>query len=1043
MFQDYFKTVQQLYTSDKESSEHTYRTAFENLLNSFTSEHIDRKLTVKHEPINQGNLGRPDFKITTGEQLTIGLIETKKIGENLQKILSSKQLENYGKLSDNIIVTDYLHFYLIKKGEPILDVPLFSVYNLQKKRFKIEDTRKEELTRLLKLFFESEPETIYKTRDLALKLAEKAKFLKEYCYNELSSTSGNVSRLHGLFKAFKDTLLPKLNESYFSDIYAQTISYGLFLAALNTDDPKIELNKRSAAYLLPDSFPLIKEFFEQIDNFPKEIVWSIDEIITILKVTDFTAIKKEFAEYRHKESGFNDPFIFFYEDFLYHYDPGQRKIRGVYYTPEPVVSFIVRSIEIILKDTFGLKDGFINKDVTLLDFATGTGTFLLNAFKQAIEQALQIADKKTVNKIINENIIKNFYGFELLVAPYVIAHLKISEYLKEQGFTIDEGNRLKIYLTNTLSNKEPEPFHFMPHLSEEGKQANKIKNDDILVILGNPPYSGHSANVGDWIQNAMKVYYRVDGKPLRERNSKWLQDDYVKFIRFAEWKMKEVEKGIVGIITNHSFLDNPTFRGMRSSLMNSFNEVYILDLHGNTKKMEKAPDGSKDENVFDIQQGVAITILIKNEKTPKSNKIYRSDLFGLREFKNKTLANLDLKSNIWNEIKPQAPLYMFLNLDHNKEILYRKGFHLDSIFKVSSVGIVTARDKFTIKFDKEKLWRDINEFIQLTGEEARQKYKLGKDARDWKVDLAMKDLLKSGPAIKNITRINYRPFDVRFTYYTGNSRGFHCMPRKEIMVNMSENNIALLAHKREELNLPWAHAFVTNFVSEHCAVSIKTTSYHFPLYILSNGEDKVFFGVKESEIGYGPKNRGQSGLIKTPNFKKDFTDFIKSKYTEDYTPEQILGYIYAVLHSLTYRTKYIEFLKIDFPRIPFTDDEGLFRELAGIGFELIEHHLMKKSYEQSICRFHGEGDNFKVEKVDYEDGKAYINKDRYFEPVPEDIWNFYIGGYQVLEKWLKERKKHEIELKTDDILHFISVVNILNHTIKTMNRIDELTREWI
>jgi len=611
MFQTYFNTIQSLFLADQESTEHTFRTALENLLNDFKKERISRDLLVKHEPKSQQDKGRPDFKVTTKEHLTIGLIETKKIGEDLRQILNTKQLENYKQLSENIILTDYLRFFLIKKGELVLDCQLFSDYNLNNKRFRLEKTNIEQLTNLLTMFFQSEPETIYKTIDLALKLSEKAKFLREFCELELKKPDDDTNLLQGLFIVFRDTLLPLLEKEYFADIYAQTLTYGLFLAGLNCNDVRTELDKDSAYRLLPNTFPLIKELFHRLDDFPSEIVWAVDEVISILKVTDFSAIKQEFADYRHKEQGFNDPFIFFYEDFLKHYDKKQRELRGVYYTPEPVVSFIIRSVEEILKNSFGIQDGFINKDVTVLDFATGTGTFLLNTFKQALEQARKIGDRQTVNKILNEQIVNNFYGFELLVAPYVIAHLKISEYLKEEGYSLDEGKRINIFLTNTLTNKEPQSFPLMPKLSIEGKEANKIKNKDILVIVGNPPYSVSSSNKTGFIADEKMEQYKKAVKS--EKNIQPLSDDYIKFIRFAHWKMESVERGVIGIITNNSFINGLIHRGMREELMKDFDEIYILNLHGNSRIGEKCPDGTKDENVFEIMQGVCITFFIKNK----------------------------------------------------------------------------------------------------------------------------------------------------------------------------------------------------------------------------------------------------------------------------------------------------------------------------------------------------------------------------------------------------------------------------------------------
>ncbi len=613
MFQEYFNSIQNDYLADTESSEHTFRTYFQVMLQNFADEnHKKRKLNIKHEPTDQDGKGRPDFKVTTKEQLTIGLIETKKIGEDLKKILKSDQLQRYGQLSENIILTDYIHFWLIKKGEVVFDSWICNDFELEKKKHKIPETRIIEMSKLLNLFFDSEPETIYKTKDLALKLAEKAKWLKDYSQAELEKENNDESLLTGLYEAFKQSLLPLLDKKYFADIYAQTLTYGLFLSALNCNEPEKELNKDTAYKLMPNTFPLIKELFKQLDDFPNDIVWAIDEIITILKVTDFTAIQKEFADYRHAEKGFNDPFIFFYEDFLKHYDKSQRELRGVYYTPEPVVSFIVRSVESILKDTFDIKDGFIGKNVTVLDFACGTGTFLLNVYKQALEQAKSIGDKKAINKLLIEQLLNNFYGFELLVAPYVVAHLKISEYLKEQGYEISEGKRLNIFLTNTLSNKEPQPFPTMPSLSKEGKEANKIKNQDILVILGNPPYSVSSSNKTGFIAEEKMNRYKEAVRS--ERNIQPLSDDYIKFIRFAHWKMENVEKGVIGIITNNSFLDGLIHRGMREELLKDFDEIYILNLHGNSRIGETCPDGTKDENVFDIMQGVCISLFVKNKK---------------------------------------------------------------------------------------------------------------------------------------------------------------------------------------------------------------------------------------------------------------------------------------------------------------------------------------------------------------------------------------------------------------------------------------------
>lgn len=1045
MFQNYYENIKLEYENVNENSEHTFRTYFQNFLIDFEKQFSKRDLLIKHEPLNVGNYGRPDFKITTNYLLTIGLIETKKIGDNLIDILKSDQIIKYSELSENIILTDYLNFYLLKNGEVVRYVNLFTEFDLSKKKFKVSESNISQLTNLLIEFFSAEPETIVTVDDLAKKLSHKAIFLREFSKENLATyKESSTNRLYAMYEVFRDTLLPSLETDYFSDIYAQTITYGLFLGGLNCNSTKDELNRYTAYSLMPNSFSLIKELFHNLDDFPKEVVWALDEILTILKVTDYAAIKHEFAEYRNKEKGFRDPFIYFYEDFLKQYDKTQRELRGVYYTPESVVSYIIRSIEEILKDTFGLKEGYINDRVTVLDFACGTGTFLLNVFKQALEKANIYGDKSFISKLLNDKLIKRFYGFELMVAPYVVAHLKISEFLKEQGCEIFEGNRLSVYLTNTLSNNEPKPFPFMPHLSFESKEANRKKNEDVLVVVGNPPYSGHSANKGALIDDFVKDYFISDGKPLKERNPKWLNDDYVKFIRFAQWKMSKLEQGVVGIITNHSYLDNPTFRGMRESLLNSFNEIYIIDLHGNSKKLEKSPDGSPDQNVFEIQQGVSIAIFVKTELKPKNCKIFYKDIYGNKEAKKSYLDSIVKSTTDWEEIYPDKPYYLFKPQNKKLRKQYNKLLSINDIFDKSSVGVVTARDNFTIDFNKEKLWKRIDEFrnLKIDDYDIRRLFNL-KDNSKFKLSESRKNINSYDIKTYNskFSQINYRPFDIRFIYYDDNVIE---RMRKDIMVNLQQDNIALISSRIVKYQY-FAQCFISKYINDasHLATNTASSSYCFPLYILKNGVEKIFFGVSEPKATYDDTQEDK--LHKVENFKPEFRKFLNKKYPvlKDYSPEEILGYIYAILHSNKYRNKYLEFLKIDFPRIPFFDSYQVFEELSEIGWKLIQYHLQNENPKTYLCRFLGDSDNFKVEKVERKDGKVWINKDRYFEGISDEVWNFYIGGYQVLDKWLKERKKYKLELDTDDVLHFINIVDILDYTIKTMGKIDLILDDLI
>ncbi|MCI0559312.1 MAG: N-6 DNA methylase, partial [Nitrososphaera sp.] len=616
-------------------------------------------------------------------------------------------------------------------------------------------------------------------------------------------------------------------------------------------------------------------------DLPQQMEWIVDDISEVLAVAD---VKQILHKYFHEGKG-KDPIIHFYETFLADYDPAERERRGVYYTPEPVVSYIARSLHIILKEYFGRSDGFATESVTVLDPAAGTLTFLAESSKLAVTEFVGKYGSGGKQTLIKDHILKNFYAFELMMAPYAVGHLKMSFLLEELGYRLKKEDRFKLYLTNTLEMEElaQSKLPGMSSLAEESKLAGKVKKETpILAILGNPPYSGHSSNIGDWISKEIKAYYQVDGKPLGEKNPKWLQNDYVKFIRFAQWKIEQAGEGVLGFITDHSYLTNPTFRGMRQSLMNSFDHIHLLDLHGNSLKKEKCPDGSKDENVFDIQQGVAIGLFIKKKGLKK--KVVHAERWGLREEKYEWLLKNDLSTTKWKQIKPKSELYLFVPRDEATLDQYSQYPRITEIFRVNSVGIVTARDNLTIKWSPEEVWTTVLSFSKLDVETARQAYELGKDARDWTIELAQKDLKDSGLNKKKIVPILYRPFDVRYTYYTGRSRGFHCMPRPEVMRHMTQENLALVVPRRVELGGGWQHAIATNLLVEHVTVSLKTIDYAFPLHLYPDTDKKDLFSGTESHH-------------KQPNIHPGLLEALFKAYGKKPTSEEIFYYIYAVLYS--------------------------------------------------------------------------------------------------------------------------------------------------
>jgi predicted helicase len=596
-----------------DAREESYYKHLADLITSFSETKRNKKIDVTILP-KKTEVGNPDFRIWDGRQKIIGYIEAKDLGVDLDRIEDSEQLLRYLSTFPNVILTNFTEFRLYRNGERIEKISIARPFIIKKLSTVPPPENEDKLFDLLGRFLDFSLPKTYTAKTLAVELAKRTKFLKDEIVSE--ELKLGTKSIRGFYDVFKEFLIAGINEEEFADLYSQTITYGLFAARLRAEK---DFNRKLAYSYIPKSIGILRDVFKfiSLEDLPQQMEIIIDDIAEVLSVAD---VKKILEQYYHEGKG-SDPVLHFYETFLSVYDPATREKRGVYYTPEPVVSFIVRSLHQILKDKFNLADGLASNNVTLLDPAGGTLGFLAKAVEIAVEEIEKKYGKGAVETFIKEHILQNYYAFELMMAPYAIGHMKMSFLLEELGYRMEDNERVKYYLTNTLEMKELEESKFpgMSSLSHESHEAGKIKKRvPILVILGNPPYSGHSSNTGEWISDVIKEYYQVDGKPLGEKNPKWLQDDYVKFIRFSQWKIDQAGEGVLGFITNHSYLDNPTFRGMRQSLMKSFDEIYILDLHGNSLKKEKAPDGSKDENVFDIQQGVAICFMIKYKKEIKT-----------------------------------------------------------------------------------------------------------------------------------------------------------------------------------------------------------------------------------------------------------------------------------------------------------------------------------------------------------------------------------------------------------------------------------------
>ena len=1011
IFENYIQSISSKF-SYEETSEMGYRTDFEILIKGiFESINVKR---IDHDArAKEGN--KPDF-VVLYHDVPILYIEAKDIGVSLDKIEKSEQMARYYGYV-NLVLTDYVEFRFYRNGLRYESPIIIANYNVKNRTIAPIPESYEHVAKTLLDFAQSHKEPIRSGKHLSKIMGGKAQRIRDNIRQFLSNESEKNADIKRIYEAIKKQLVHDLTQDSFADMYAQTLVYGLFVARYHDETPA-NFSRQEARDLVPASNPFLRHFFDHIvgPDFDKRLEYIVNELCLVFSHANVPELMKQYFKddlWGKTQEG-PDPVIHFYEDFLKEYDPELRKKLGAFYTPLPVVRFIVRSVDYLLEKDFDLASGLADTSKTttgvhrvqVLDPAVGTGTFISAVIRNIYKRLLQNGQKGRWPTYVHHDLLPRVHGFELMMAPYTIAHLKLSMAFKETGFKYF-NRRLGIYLTNSLEESVTQEdlfpgFGFAESIAEESKEASVIKNKTpIMVVIGNPPYSGESSNASYNGNDVYKVEPR--GGKLQERNSKWLNDDYVKFIRFAESMIEKTGEGIVAMITAHGYLDNPTFRGMRFHLMKTFNEIYVIDLHGNANKKEKAPDGSDDKNVFDIKQGVAIFLGIK-KKDQKSNevKIFRVDCFGTRQSKFDFLDTNSLDSVKWTMMKPSAPNYEWVVRDIIKLSEYRKGFSVNELFSVSSVGIVTSRDYFVIDYNENILKKRINDFlISSTPQDALTKFGL-KENLGWKVINALKHNYDE----QNIVPISYRPFDNRCIYY---SDDFVERSRRNIMSHFINRNNLGLVTARSNKNPETDHFFVSRNITEAKLGESSTQSALFPLYLYSEDGSQI------------------------PNLKKEIVAEIEN-IVGKVSPEDIFDYIYAVLYLPTYREKYKEFLKIDFPRVPYPKDAESFKKLASLGTELRSLHLLESpNVNKFITTYPIEGSDT-VEKLIYKDGNVYINKDQYFGNVPEIAWNFYIGGYQPAQKWLKDRKGRT--LTNEDIEHYQKMIVALAETDRIMKEID-------
>lgn len=980
--------------------EHSYRPMLQQLLSEMLPTFV-----VTNEPARI-ECGAPDFIISSSKTNTpVFYVEAKDIDDrDLDGRKENKeQFTRYKKSLDHIIFTDYLDFHLYENGEWVKNVRLAEV---QGDKIVLCNENLEDFIALVNHIASTKPSKITSAKRLAVQMAAKARILAStinnaFCLAEEDSKSAEKNKqLQGQLDAFRKVLINDLTPQGFADIYAQTVAYGMFAARLHDNTPD-NFSRQEAANLIPKTNPFLRNIFQQIAGYDldERIAWIVDDLINVFLATDVQKVMKNYSQ----KGIHRDPMIHFYEDFLKAYNPSLRKLKGVWYTPQPVVQFIVRAVDEILQRDFELSEGLadyskfvhevVNEQyekgekkfkgksssptikqemhrVQILDPATGTGTFLAEVVNQIFDKFNGM--QGMWQGYVNDHLLPRLHGFELLMASYAVAHLKLDMLLQQTGFNHAENSRrLKIYLTNSLEEVHPDTGTLWAQwLSDEASAANRIKRDcPVMVMIGNPPYSGESQNKGEWIMRLLEDYKKEPGGKMRlnERNPKWINDDYVKFIRLAQNYVERNKYGIIGFINPHGFLDNPTFRGMRWNLLSTFDKIYTINLHGNYKKKEVCPDGSPDENVFDIQQGVSINLFIKTgeKKASELGKVYYYDLYGKREEKYDFLTNTPFSEVKYQELQPVAPMYFFVPKNFGLMDEYEKGVSISSLFSLGSMGITTGHDK---------------EMVSL---------------QSFKSDYNF--------------QYSYRPFDIRWINYDVKQI---TRARANVMNNLKKPNIALCLIKVNSSSDGLFKVLMSAGLTDKTILSSKDNANVFPLYLYTK------------EFGEEKKN---------PNLKKEEWQKFNDAVGKETTPEEILAYIYAVLHSLSYRERYKEFLKVDFPRIPLPKTAKEFNRLTAIGQQLIDLHLMNNTQSWKCMTTFPEVGSQQVDFQEWKDGQVWINDKQYFGNVPESVWEFYIGGYQPAQKWLKDRKGRTLSF--DEIKHYLHIIHALEETERLMKEI--------
>lgn len=1046
---DYLERVERVQRRGQ-AREESYYSSLERLLEDHCGELELDESDVRTNPTAQEGVSFPDFLIFRDRFIQIGYIEAKPPGHNLDREAESEQLQRYRNSFPNLILTDFFEFILFRDGEEIQRVRI-------PERNQVAQENLDELAPLLQAFFAFARPTIRSARVLARNLGQASHQLKIIVDDLLEQENENLQRFYNAFSLYFQT---NITHDGFADLYTQLLVQSMFIGRTQTNGD--EFCRETVVENIPVALGFIREVMEYVtlEELPNDLEWVVCDIIDMLRATDVNRIIN-----RYYEDGLgNDPALHFYETYLEEYMPDERSKLGVYYTPDAVVSYMSRSVNQILQSIFGINAGLADRGVTILDPATGTGTFIVSCARIAIDYVRETYGDGAINDFIEEHVLESLYAIELMFAPYAIAHLKMGMLLQEYGYAPEERS-FRLYLGNTLTSQNIEQMNIpgLIHLTNEARGAEEARRTDLTVVIGNPPYKGASRRVaGEPIYSPERIgnelthighllrgydtindvevesyYHTQDGNPLGEGNPRGLSDEYVKFIRFAQWKMESRERGVVALITNNSYLQSITCRAMRSSLMNTFNSIYILNLRGS---LSEGDTRVGDKNVFDISQGVSIVIMMKGEEIEEGrNGVFYHELFPMtRAEKNTFLEDHDFLNTPWEEIDPVEPYFLFRPTNNEQNEIYNSFIAIDEIFSENSLGMALTRPQLTYAYSNEEMLERINYFISHNEADSREHicWTPRGDARDWTYDRALQDvqrtLTEGEPNPRRIVQVLYRPFDYRFTYYTGNSRGFGCMPRNEVSRELlNGENLALIV-TRQALHEDYSHVLVSNSPTDSIAISNSTgtSASVFPLF------SRVVAGNDFSSY-INENGEWQS------NLNSILVSAIRDRLNENITDENIFHYIVGILYSENYRELYCHQLRQGFPRIPITSSFECFERIRTFGTIVCQSLLLDDIVIADLpFRFEGEGDNRVVSprdengiRYDENDERLYINAGQYISMVPNEVNGFTIGSYQPLHLWLRNRVGNR--LAAGDIVHLLTMFGAINRIVTSQMESEE------